>query len=100
MAQRQPPPRRPRLSRVSTHSILHRRARAPADRPHRPHDLLRADLEDRERMFEQIYRVILEFAHDFDLNAQSARRAFQKAERSVAKSPYRLSEAVRYQTLH
>ena len=51
-------------------------------------------------MFEQIYRVILEFARDFDLNPQSARRAFQKAERSVAKSPYRLSEAVRYQTLH
>ena len=34
-------------------------------------------------MFEQIYRVVFEFAHDFDLNTQSARRAFQKAERSV-----------------
>ena len=41
-------------------------------------------------MLEQIYRVIFEFAQDFDLNTQSARRAFQKAERSVAKSPYRL----------
>jgi len=51
-------------------------------------------------MLEQIYRVIFEFAHDFDLNTQSARRAFQKAERSVVRSPYRLREAVRYQTLH
>ena len=39
----------------------------PSDRLRRPQDLLRADLEDRERMFEQIYRVIFEFARDFDL---------------------------------
>jgi hypothetical protein len=51
-------------------------------------------------MLEQIYRVVFEFAYDFDLNTQSARRAFQKAERSVLRSPYRLCEAVRYQTLH
>jgi len=51
-------------------------------------------------MLEQIFRVIFEFAHDSDLSTEAARRAFQKAARSVAKSPYRLSEAVRYQTLH
>lgn len=51
-------------------------------------------------MLEQIYRVVFEFARDFDLNTQSARRAYQKAERSVLRSPYRLGEAVRYQTLH
>jgi hypothetical protein len=50
-------------------------------------------------MLEQIYRVIFEFARDFDLNRQSARRAFQKAEKAVVRSPYRSSEAVRYQTL-
>ena len=51
-------------------------------------------------MLEQIFRVIFEFAHDSDLSTEAARRAFQKAARSVAKSPYQLSEAVRYQTLH
>ena len=50
-------------------------------------------------MLEQMYRVILEFARDYGVNTPSARRAFQKAEQSVRKSPYRLSEAVRYQTL-
>ena len=100
MAQRQPTPRRTRPSKVSSDSSLHRRTRGASDRFRRPQDLLRADLEDRERMLEQIYRVIFEFAHDLDLNTQSTRRAFQKAERSVVKSPYRLREAVRFQTLH
>jgi Family of unknown function (DUF6502) len=50
-------------------------------------------------MLEQIYRVIFEFAHDFGLKTASARRAFQKAEKSVVRSPYRLQEAIRYQTL-
>ena len=100
MAQRQPTPRRTRPSKVSSASLIRRRTPDPSDRFHRPQDLLRADLDDRERMLEQIYRVIFEFAHDFDLNTQSARRAFQKAERSVGEVPYRLREAVRYQTLH
>ena len=99
MAQRQPTRRRTRPSKVSSASLNRRRARDPSDRFQRPQDLLRADLDDRERMLEQIYRVIFEFAHDFDLNTQSARRAFQKAEKSVGRSPYRLREAVRYQTL-
>jgi hypothetical protein len=50
-------------------------------------------------MVEQICRVVIEFAQDFGLNAPSVRRAFEKAQKSVAKSPYRLYEAVRYQTL-
>ena len=97
MAPRQPTRRPARPSRASS-DPSHQRTRG-SDRS-RPQDLLRADFDDRMRMLEQIFRVIFEFAQDFDLNTQSARRAFQKAARSVAKSPYRLSEAVRYQTLH
>ena len=98
MAQRQPTRRRARPSGASSDSSRQRTRRS--DRSRRPQDLLRADYDDRVRMLEQIYRVVFEFAQDFDLNTQSARRAFQRAARSVAKSPYRLSEAVRYQTLH
>ena len=100
MAQRSASPRRTRSSRTSSDSSPRHHARDPSDRFRRPQDLLRADLEDRERMLEQIYRVIFEFASDFSLNKQSARRAFQKAEKAVVRSPYRLSEAVRFQTLH
>src|SRR5271154_6383883 len=99
MAQRSASPRRTRSSRISSDSSPRHRTRDPGG-VHRPQDLLRADLEDRERMLEQIYRVIFEFARDFNLNKQSARRAFQKAEKAVVRSPYRLSEAVRFQTLH
>src|SRR5450631_879090 len=98
MAQRQPTPRRARPSGASSDSS-HQRTRG-SDRSRRPQDLLRADFDDRVRMLEQIFRVVFEFAQDFDLNTQSARRAFQRAARSVVMSPYRLSEAVRYQTLH
>ena len=75
-----------------------RRGKQPAV-PHSP-DLKSAAKEDRDRMIEQIYRVIFEFARDFGVKAPAARRAFKKAERSVRRSPYRLGEAVRYQTLH
>jgi hypothetical protein len=96
MAQRSSARQRTRPPRVSSDAPPQRRARAARSRPQ---ELLRADLEDRERMLEQIYRVIFEFAHDFGVKTPSARRAFQKAEKSVLKSPYRLREAVRYQTL-
>src|ERR1700734_328329 len=100
MAQRSASPRRTRTSRASSASSPRHHARDPSDCLQRPQDLLRADVEDRERMLEQIYRVIFEFARDFSLNKQSARRAFQKAEKAVVRSPYRLSEGVRFQTLH
>lgn len=99
MAQRSTSPRRTQPSRTSSGSPPERHTRGQSDRVRRPQDLLHAYVEDRERMLEQIYRVIFEFAHDFGLKAPSARRAFEKAEKSVASSPYRLCEAVRYQTL-
>jgi hypothetical protein len=97
MAKRSSARQRPRPPRVSSDTPPQRNPREARSR--RPQELLRADLEDRERMLEQIYRVIFEFAHDFGVKTPSARRAFQKAEKSVLKSPYRLREAVRYQTL-
>jgi Family of unknown function (DUF6502) len=100
MAKRQPSPRHTRPSKESSESPSYHRPPRPSDRSPRPQDLLRADREDRERMLEQIFRVVFEFAHDFSLDARSARRAFQKAEKSASRSPYRLREAVRYQTLH
>ena len=100
MAQRSTSPRRTPVSRTSSGPLPKRRTRAKSNPVRRPRDhLLRADLEDRERMVEQICRVIIEFAQDFGLNALSTRRAFEKAQQSVARSPYRLCEAVRYQTL-
>jgi hypothetical protein len=50
-------------------------------------------------MLEQIYRVIFEFAGDFGVNRRGALRAFRKAERTAATSPYRLQQAVHFQTL-
>ena len=50
-------------------------------------------------MLEQIYRVIVEFADDFGINRQSTRRLFLKAEKSVGRSPYRLHQAVHFQTM-
>jgi hypothetical protein len=69
------------------------------DRSQRAQDLLRADQEHRERMLEQIYRVIFEFAGDFGVNRQGALRAFRKAGKTAASSPYRLQQAVHFQTL-
>ena len=92
--------KRSRLARSPIDARLKQARGALPDPLRRPRELLRADLEDRERMLEQIYRVIFEFAHDFGLQTPSARRAFQKAEKSVVRSPYRLREAVRYHTLN
>jgi len=50
-------------------------------------------------MLEQIYRVIFEFADDFGVTPQATHRAFRKAEKSAATSPYRLHQAVHFQTL-
>ncbi len=101
MAQRSTSPRRtPPLPRTSSGAPPKGRARPQSTAIRRPRDhLLRADIEDRERMIEQICRVVIEFSQDFGLNALAARRAFEKAQKSVARSPYRLCEAVRYQTL-
>jgi hypothetical protein len=62
-------------------------------------DLDQGNREHRERMLEQIYRVIVEFADDFGINRQSTRRLFLKAEKSVGRSPYRLHQAVHFQTM-
>jgi Family of unknown function (DUF6502) len=62
-------------------------------------DLDRGNREHRERMLEQIYRVIVEFADDFGISRQATRRLFLKAERSVGRSPYRLHQAVHFQTM-
>ena len=97
MAQR-PSPRRLRRSRPSSRSSLRRDLRGASDRIRRPQDLLRRDLSDRERVVEQIYQIVFRLARDLGLNALSARRAFQRAEKS-ANSPYRLREAVRYQAM-
>ncbi len=62
-------------------------------------DLIRGTQEHRERMLEQIYRVVIEFADDFGINRQAAHRCFLKAEKSVTRSPYRLHHAVEFQTM-
>jgi hypothetical protein len=91
-------PRRPRRSRPPSGSVLRRDPRGASDRIRRPQDLLRGDLSDRERVVEQIYQIVFQLARDLGLNALSARRAFQRAEKS-ANSPYRLREALRYQAM-
>lgn len=66
-------------------------------RPSLAQDLDQGNREHRERMLEQIYRVIVEFADDFGINRQSTRRLFLKAEKG--RSPYRLHQAVHFQTM-
>jgi hypothetical protein len=62
-------------------------------------DLIRGTQEHRERMLEQIYRVVVEFADDFGIDRQATHRCFLKAEKSVARSPYRLHQAAEFQTM-
>ena len=50
-------------------------------------------------MLEQIYRVVVEFADDFGINRLATHRCFLKAEKSVTRSPYRLHQAVEFQTM-
>jgi hypothetical protein len=57
-------------------------------------------MKDKERMVEQVFRVMLEFGHDFGVPPSGTRRAFRNAERAVGPTPYRPQEAVGYQTLH
>jgi hypothetical protein len=61
--------------------------------------LIRGTQEHRERMLEQIYRVVVEFADDFGINRLATHRCFLKAEKSVSRSPYRLHQAVEFQTM-
>ena len=97
MAQRQPAPPRTRPLRAPSDST---RTRGRSDRAHRPQELLRASFDARERMLEQIYRITFEVARDLKLNRTSVRRAFQKAQRSAARSPFQLREAAGYQVIH
>ena len=62
-------------------------------------DLVRATQEHRERMMEQLFRVLGEFSEDVGIDRQATRRCFLKAEKSVARSPYRLHQAVEFQTM-
>jgi hypothetical protein len=50
-------------------------------------------------MLEQIYLVIAELADDFGINRASTQRIFLKAGKSLARSPYRLHQAVHFQTM-
>jgi uncharacterized protein DUF6502 len=81
---------------------LSKRQRAVRDRQARrtlAQDLMRGTQEHRERMLEQIFRVMVEFAEDFGIDRNSTRRLFSKAEKSVARSPYRLHQAADFQTM-
>jgi len=99
MAKRPHSPRSVRRAHRPPDRIPRRRAAITNGPSHRTNDLLRAGQEHRERMLEQIYCVLFEFARDFGISAGRAGRAFRKAERLVARSPYRLEQAVQFQTL-
>jgi hypothetical protein len=73
-------------------AVRERKARASQD-------LIRGTHEHRERMLEQIYRVVVEFADDFGVARQATHRCFLKAEKSVTRSPYRLHQAAEFQTM-
>ena len=99
MASRSASPRPGRSTSTSGEPPRGRKPLASPGRTHAARELLRADQEHRERMLEQIYRVIFEFAGDFGVNRPTALRAFRKAEKTAATSPYRLHQAVHFQTL-
>lgn len=50
-------------------------------------------------MLEQLSRVYLEFSQDMQVSRDEARLAFERAASSIEAKPYRLSEAVEFQTL-
>jgi hypothetical protein len=64
-----------------------------------PRKLSEATLADREQMLDQMFRVILEFAAHSGVTPQRAARMFAQARRGVAKSPYRLSEALHFKVM-
>ena len=55
--------------------------------------------DERLRTLEQLSRVYLEFAQDMQVSREEARLAFERAANSIEDKPYRLSEAVEFQTL-
>lgn len=57
------------------------------------------DVAARVRMFEQLCRVQLEFALRMQISLAEARAAFDRASMCVHETPYRLSEAIKFQTL-
>jgi hypothetical protein len=59
-----------------------------------PPSLARTGLADWERMLEQMFRVLLEFAHNSGISAERASGVFAHARRSVGRSPYRLRDAL------
>jgi hypothetical protein len=61
-------------------------------------ELLRADPQDTARMLQQLFCVLMQFAHRQQLSAKECRQAFTGAQRQVKRSPYRLADAVRFDT--
>ena len=64
-----------------------------------PDELLRAGREHTGRMLEQLFCVVMEFAHRQGLSATEASQAFRRAQRQVKRSPYRLADADHFETM-
>jgi hypothetical protein len=64
-----------------------------------PGKLSQASLADRERMLDQLFRVILEFSESSGLTTDRAARVFAQARRTVAQTPYRLSDALNFRVM-
>lgn len=62
-------------------------------------DWLRAGHEHTGRMLQQLFCVVMEFAHRQGLSVSDASQAFRRAQRQVKRSPYRLADAERFETL-
>ena len=62
-------------------------------------DLLQAGHEHTERMLQQLFCVVMEFANRQGLSVKQCSQAFTRAQRQLRRSPYRLTDAVRFETL-
>ncbi len=80
----------------TVHDERRRKKRLAADLARR---LTKANRAHRVQMLENMYRVILEYAKNSDISAQSAARAFAKAQRTVSRSPYRLGDALDFEVM-
>ena len=55
--------------------------------------------EDIERLLEQLYRVVFEFSRGFGITESAAKRLHRQAFGASRRAPYRLSDAVHFQSM-
>ncbi len=64
-----------------------------------PASFLQLGPEDIERLLEQLYRVVFEFSQNLGITESAAKRLHRRAFGASRRAPYRISEAVNFQSM-